>query len=533
MAEAALSARIRALIVFRALIITLLLGSAFLFRVEYVISPRAISVFIICLYILTIAYAVLQPRIRNYSAFAYTQFFIDIIAELILIALTGGIESWFPFMFILTILSASIVLNKKAGYITASAISMLYAVLLDLQLYQLLPIPYSAAFFRAQFFYKIFIHTISFYLTAFLSGYLSFRLKATEAQLEQKDLFLRDLELFNTKVIESLPSGLFTTDLSSRIVIFNRAAEKITGMSKETVVGKTAQDVFPFLRSPLIAGRYEEHFAAGPGTKKIIGITISILKDTAGRETGFICIFQDLTELKKLEMEMKRTEQWAAIGELSANIAHEIRNPLASLKGSIEMLREGKVPAHHRDHLMSIALDEMERLNNIITDFLTYSSPKPLALQSVDVTQLLNTTIDLLDNQSPSGTAVRINKNLDGPAVLMADPGKLRQVFWNIGVNAMEAMAGQGTLTASVARDGSHIAISFTDTGPGIPPGDIDRIFFPFFTTKERGTGLGLSIAYRIIEEHRGKIVVKSSPAGTTFRILLEANGHESRHTDH
>lgn len=525
MAEAALSARIRALIGFRALIITLLLGAAFLFRVEYVIAPRAVSAFIVCLYVLTILYAILLPRIRNLYAFAYAQFVIDVIAELILIYFTGGIESWFSFMFIFTILGSSIVLNKKAGYVMASVSSILYAALLDLQLFQLLPIPYGAFVYRTQFFYKIFIHTLSFYLTAFLSGYLSFRLKATEEKLEEKDLSLRDLELFNTKVIESLPSGLFTTDLSARIVIFNRAAEKITGIDKETVIGKAAGAVFPFLQPPLVAGRFEEPLLAISGARKIIGITISTLRDTADRETGFIGIFQDLTELKKLETEMKRKEQWAAIGELSANIAHEIRNPLASLKGSIEMLREGRVPDHRRDRLMDIAVDEMERLNSIITDFLTYSSPKPLELQRVDVAGLVNTTMDLLDNQNSGGSSVAIRKDLDGPTVLMADPVKLRQVFWNIGVNAMQAMSGQGTLTASVSREGSRVAIAFSDTGPGIPPENLDRVFFPFFTTKEKGTGLGLSIAYRIIEEHHGKITVESSSAGTTFRVLLETNG--------
>lgn len=524
MAPQTIRSRLRALIGFRALFVSLLLGSVFLFRVEYIAlsSPNAIVYYIILLYTFTILYALLINRVRNVVLFAYVQLIVDVFSEIILISITGGIEGWFSFMLILTVLSSSIVVNKKAGYIIASLSSILYGALLDLQFYQILPLPYDESIAEKEFFYKIFIHVISLYLTAYLAGYLSSRLEKTVLKLAEKDTHLRDLEFFNTKVIESLPSGLVTTDRNGNILVFNRAAEKITAMKRDEVVGKTLSIVFPFLETPPQEGRREDILQTDRDSMKIIGITISGLRDISGNNTGSIGIFQDLTQMKKLEGEMKQKEKWAAIGELSANIAHEIRNPLASLKSSIEMLKENKVPPRHREKLMEIALSEMERLNNIITDFLTYSRPKPLEAKRVDIHALLRETLGLLNNVQKDRGTVSIRENFEGALILDADPQKIRQVFWNLGINALEAMEEGGELVVETRRNADSVTISFADTGSGIPPSDCEKIFYPFFTTKESGTGLGLAIAYRIIEEHGGRLNVSSVPGlKTTFEIIL------------
>ena len=240
------------------------------------------------------------------------------------------------------------------------------------------------------------------------------------------------------------------------------------------------------------------------------------------RRQGFIGIFQDLSQIKKLEAEMKNKEKWAAIGELSANIAHEIRNPLASLRGSIEILREGKLPEKHKEKLMNIALSEMDRLNNTISDFLAYSSPKPLEKKIVDLHPVLDSTLELLIHSENNG-GITIKKNFEGQLFSHADPEKIRQVFWNLGINAYEAMGNGGELTVSTEDTPPYVTISFSDTGSGIPQSDIDKIYYPFFTTKDSGTGLGLSIAYRIIEEHNGRLLVTSNPGiKTTFKIILK-----------
>jgi len=219
---------------------------------------------------------------------------------------------------------------------------------------------------------------------------------------------------------------------------------------------------------------------------------------------------------------MKNREKWAAIGELSANIAHEIRNPLASLQGSVEMLKEGKIPERHRTNLMEIAISEMQRLNNIVTDFLTYSRPRPLEIQEVDIQGLLKDTLLLLENSVQNRQNLTVRQAFDGIMLVRADPESIRQVFWNLGINAVEAMDQGGTLTVSMQDFPNRVSIVFSDTGPGISREDLSRIFYPFYTTKERGTGLGLSIAYRIVEEHKGRLTAESTPGiGTTFEIIL------------
>jgi two-component system sensor histidine kinase PilS (NtrC family) len=522
MADNVLTARLKALISFRALFVTLLLGSAFLFRIEdFYTHARAISFLIISLYILTIIYVLLLTKIRNLVFFTYTQLILDVFAEIILIYITGGVESWFAFTLILTVLSSSIVLNKKAGFITASLSSILYGVLLDLQYYGILDIPHSVIYER-QFLYKIFIQITSLYIIAYLSGNLTARLEKTSRKLEEKVSDLKDLELFNMKVIESLPSGLFTTDRNGNVQLFNKAAEEITGVKKDLATLQGIDSALPFLSFPFKEGRREEILHTGEDKHKIVGLTVSVLRDASGQETGYIGTFQDLTPFKSLEAEIKQKEKWATIGELSANIAHEIRNPLAAMRGSIEMLKDDKIPRKHKEKLMDIALKEMERLNDIITDFLMYSSPRPLEMKKTDLHLLLDETLSLLKNTEQNRDNISINKGFAGYLFSTVDPQKMRQVFWNLGMNALEAMKDGGELSVLTKDAGGLISISFSDTGPGVPPASAEKIFFPFFTTKDKGTGLGLSIAYRIIEEHKGKLTLKSIPGiKTTFEIIL------------
>jgi two-component system sensor histidine kinase PilS (NtrC family) len=526
MPEDARSLRVKALISFRAVFVTLLLGASFLFKIDYFYEhPRAISYLIVCLYALTIVYALLLGRVKNIIFFTYVQLVIDVIAEIALISMTGGVESWFSFILILTVLSSSIVLNRKAGYIIASVSGILYGALLDLQYYSVLRIPHEVVTREGEFLYNIFVHILSLYITAFLGGYLSSRLEKASRTIEERDTYLKQLELFNTKVIESLPSGLFTADRDGNVLIFNRAAEDITGVEKDRVIGGKISEALPFLTFPYREGRREEMLATGKDEGKILGLTVSILKDASGQETGCIGIFQDLTPFKALEAEIKQKEKWAAIGELSANIAHEIRNPLASMRGSIEMIRDDKIPLKHKEKLMGIALKEMERLDNIITDFLMYSRPKPLQRRRVDLHLLLDETLSLLkSNVEQNQGNIRIGKDFAGSLFAQADPQKMRQVFWNLGINAIESMKDGGELRVSTKETGHSISIAFSDTGPGISPSQIEKIFFPFYTTKDEGTGLGLSIAYRIVEEHRGRLSAKSVPGiKTVFEIILNA----------
>ncbi len=520
--------KVKALITIRVIFITLLLGSFFILQIKYsnLVYPRATLKLIIALYSLTIIYSIYFKILKEkYTVFAYIQLFSDAAAANILIYLTGGIESWFSFIALLTIISSSVVLHKKAGYIIAIFNSILYGAMLDLQYYKIIPVGYSPGLTEKDFLYNIFANITAFYLVAFLSGYLSSRLEKTTAALERKDSDLKNLEIFNAELIENISSGIFTTDIEENILIFNKAAENITGIKKENAQNKKMQEIFPFIKDAAVKNREEGVIKNSCLGDRIIGITFSPLVLSSGRQTGYIGIFQDITEVKRMETNIKQKEKWAAIGELSAQIAHEIRNPLASLKGSIEMLLENKIITENKAKLGKIAIEEMDRLNKIITDFLSFSNPKPAEFKKFDLDKILDDTIELLKNIAIDN--INIKKNIKGKLIINGDSNKLKQVFWNIGLNAIQAMPSGGELIIAAYKTEFFTEIIFKDSGPGISQEDTSRIFYPFFTTKEKGTGLGLAIAYRIMEEHNGEISFESKKGeGTTFRILLpDKNG--------
>ncbi len=520
--------RVSTLIYFRLVVVTLLLGSFYIFRIDYHKLPRPsdFSYFIASLYLLTIFYAVVLRKLKkpaHYTAFAYIQITVDIAAEAILIYITGGIESTFSFMFPLSILSAGIVLNRRACYIFATLSSILYGGLLDLQFYGIIGNSPSLIFTKKNLFYNIFAYITAFYIIAFLSGYLSEKLHKATRHLEEKDTVLSDLKALSEYIIESMPSGVFTTDMDRRIISFNTSAQEITGLSQAEVTGKTTDDIFPFLRD------FREPFdridgeIRRDGKTLSVGMRISPLRDSAGKSIGTIGVFQDLTELKAMEAEVKRKEKWAVIGKLSASIAHELRNPLAALKGSIEMLREKKVPEEYADHLMRIALSEMDRLNTIITDFLLYAKPRELNKQSFDVHQALRDITMLLQGSETNGKQIEISAKLNGELFITGDAGQIQQVFWNLCRNAIDAVSDGGIIEIYTAKNNKTVEIFFRDNGKGINKSDTENVFYPFYTTKEHGTGLGLSIALKIIEEHGGKIEVESGGAGkgSTFKVIL------------
>jgi two-component system sensor histidine kinase PilS (NtrC family) len=505
--------RQRALIAFRVFFVTALLGSFFVFKIGYAVFPYTNSVLyvIVFLYLLSILYSLLLDRV-NPILLAYAQEFVDVLSAVFLVFVTGGIESWFSWLLLLIVLSSAIVINKRAGYIVATTAGLLYGILIDLQYYGILPVPYSPNLMEKEFLYRIFSHILGLYLIAYLTGRLI-------SGLERQERDIHKLTVFNKEVIENTPSGLVTTDPRGTVLLFNRAAEEITGVRRSEAEGRDIGAILPFIDSIREQKRAEASVDFGLG-EKVIGFTVSAMQDARGRDTGYIGIFQDLTQLKKMSEEIKKKEKLAAVGELSANIAHEIRNPLASLKSSMEMLRESSVSAEKRERLMDIALAEMDRLNTIITDFLEYSKPRAPVMKAFDLNDVLAETLDMLSNRGAPGVSFR--REFNGPLRIKADSQKLQQVFWNLGINALDAMPDGGALSVGTAVQDGTVVIIFRDTGEGIKKGDVGKVFFPFYTTKSNGTGLGLSIAYRIVEDHGGHIAVDSTPGeGTEFRIFL------------
>ena len=320
--------------------------------------------------------------------------------------------------------------------------------------------------------------------------------------------------------MRSISSGLITTDLEGAVRLVNPAAQALLGCGPEELTGRSVHPVF---LDPLpIPGqaRTEVRAQTRSGGEILLGIGCSLLHGTDGAIIGHIYTFTDLTQIRHLERELRQRDRLAALGRMASGIAHEIRNPLSSIAGSVQMLSTIAALTDDQRALVSIVTRESERLNAIISDFITYSRDRDFQSSPVDLCQLLSDTLTLLENR-PSG--VRIERVCShGEAFAEGDGDKLKQVFWNLCSNAVRAMPAGGTLTVSLDSVGDNWRISFHDTGVGIPPKLIEKIFEPFQSGFEGGTGLGLAIVYRIVQAHQAQIYVASEPGrGTTFTLLF------------
>jgi two-component system sensor histidine kinase PilS (NtrC family) len=506
------------------------------------------------MYLLTFLYIIFLKLLQNLKLFAYIQIMIDVLFIAGVNYATGGTDSVFSFMYVFPIIYASILLYRKGGMLIASASSIIHGLSLDLAFYGVIhPISNKLSEIKVSrgenLFYNILMDISAFYLVAFLSSLLSEQVRKSKVQLQKKETDLRELETLNQNIIQSMGSGLLTLDADEKITFINRAGEEITGLRFLEVYNKPLKEVFPQCEIPgdvyYGSPRWETVFRRKDGMDLHLGFSISTLRDSKEMVRGKIVIFQDLTRIMEMEEQVRRSEKLAAIGQLAAGIAHEIRNPLASVSGSIQLLkRELKLDLENK-RLMDIVLRETDRLNALISEFLLFAQPSQKQCESVDVKYLIEDTLDLFVNNPEWRKKIELRKNIEAGIRLRANHEQIRQILWNLIVNAVQAMSEGGTLTVTskmVHEDeagekytpesyhgvkmgnlgASYVEISIGDTGIGIRPENLDKIFDPFYTTKESGTGLGLAIVYRIIEDYHGNISVKSELGrGTVFTIRL------------
>jgi two-component system sensor histidine kinase PilS (NtrC family) len=531
--------RIKWLIWSRVVLATFLVGTLVFIQRRYTIYPfktAYVYYFLLSVYCLTVVYWYLLKRIERLSLLAYLQTSVDILLVTALTYLTGGIDSGFSLLYHLTIISSSIILYRRGGYLSASLSSILYGAMLDMQYYNVPGFVRSQNFTAVQVLFQVFINIISFYIVGLLSGYLSERLRKTRRELREKSIDLEDLRVLQDHILRSVGSGIVTMDLQGNIASWNPAAEQITGYPFveiksrwQQVFGDSIKGVFGHtdsLRSHPF--RFNGQIMKKDGSIALLGMTASLLKDEANTVRGFILIFQDITKLMEMEDQVRMKERLATVGSLAAGIAHEIRNPLASLSGSIQVLQGELALQGDNKHLMDIVVRETDRLNTIIMEFLEYARLKNAQNDYIELSPLLDETIMLLKNCKEYSGNIHITQQADPHAVIKGDSQRIRQVFWNLLINACQAMprGGEITVTARVVPgeqdDLDWCEIIIKDSGQGISKEDRDRIFNPFFTTKTGGTGLGLSIVYRIIEDHQGTITLDSAPGkGTQFIIRL------------
>jgi two-component system sensor histidine kinase PilS (NtrC family) len=485
---------------------------------------------------LTVIYALLRRFSRALVFQARFQFLIDIILVTWLVWTTDVIHSPYIALYIVVIAASSLFLSPRDAIMISlgCAVAFTTSALVVLNGLGRLPTQDLLDAGRAQTFQSIGLFDIAFLVVGLLSARLAERQSRSDVRLKAAAQSLATLRALHERIVESIRSGLVTTDLQGRIYSFNAAAEEITGYNEADVRGQDASIFFGDIKqivadsmdqAPLgeASPRFEADCLTADGLRLRLGFSVSPLFSESGKTTGTVITFQDLTHIRALEESSRRQDRLAAIGRMAASIAHEIRNPLAAMRGSIQMLRADMAGESSQTQLMEIILRESDRLNRIISDFLSYARPRSIIQSKVDVGELLKQTFTLLRHSAEVKENQIIEEEVPAsPVLINADAEQLQQVFWNLARNALQAMPAGGTLRAGV-QNHSHnrLRIAFSDTGRGMAPQQVEHLFEPFSSTTG-GTGLGLSIVYQIIRDHGGTINVRSrEDRGSTITIEL------------
>lgn len=511
----------------RVIVITFLLG------IELAIStltptaaPRRLFVSVIVLWYTVAAFLILLNAIwRDTRLQARLQVLTDLFFVTLVIYATGGVDTSFNFLYPLVIIMASVLLTPAWTYVTAVLSAAAFTAVLQLSYWGTIPTYGQPHTDSRSLHIVIVINWFAFIAVAYLAGRLSSRLRQIGVELADKSGELENLQALHTNIIQSISAGLITTGNDGLIRVVNKAASRFLERPESELIGTSITSLFldPL---PIVAGapvHAEVRMRTPNGRQKTFSMIGSALVVPEHGADGYIYTFDDLTEIRRLEREVRLRDRLSAVGRMAAGIAHEIRNPLTSIAGSVKMLANLSALTDEQQTLVSIVNRESERLNGIITDFLFYARDKKFELREVDLIPLLNDTLVLLQHRP--GLNVSIERRFEvESAVCMADGDKLKQVFWNLSDNACRALRDTGgKLTVSVRADHDVWRVNFADDGPGMSGPQIEKIFEPFQTDFHGGTGLGLAIVYQIVQGHEGKITVRSAPGrGTEFMLQFK-----------
>ncbi|HEV2118319.1 MAG TPA: ATP-binding protein [Terriglobales bacterium] len=512
----------------RILIITFLVGIELaITRLTPTQLPEREFISLILLwYTLSVFHIVLHSFWHEHRAQAVLQVLTDMAMATGMVYVSGGIDSSFNFLYPLIIVVACILLPRSWAYLTAALAFVLYGAVVELEFFGIIP-SYSPAHANFKILFALLLINLFAYLAiAYLAARLSARLRQVDVQLHDTSGALESLQALHENVIRSISGGLLTADLEGHITLANPASQTFLEKSEADLLGKPVARLFlDSLPAPASAPAHAEvRYRTTTGEIKTFSVIASPLVVPDRGSLGWVYTFDDLTEIRRLEREVRLRDRLAAVGRLAAAIAHEIRNPLSSIAGSVSVLEGISTLSEDQRALVQIVTRESERLNNIISDFLAYAREKRYDFQCQDLIPLLEDTLTLLESSTPpEATQVQIIRRIEAErAPALVDGDKIKQVFWNLCSNALRAMPQGGSLHVSLRGAGPNWMISFADNGHGLSQQQMEKIFEPFQKHFEGGTGLGLAIVYQIVQAHEGKIMVRSVPGqGTVFSLQL------------
>jgi two-component system sensor histidine kinase PilS (NtrC family) len=514
-------------------VVTILGTGIFILRGEpFGVVPLLVIIFITCGLSLVYWFA-LRKRVPH-RPFIWSQLTIDVLLATAIVGFSGSAESQFSLLYFVPVIAGAMFLFTPGSFTMALLSSATYSLLLIGEYMGLLPWLQrlsGAEYEKSYIFLRGYMHVLFFFLVAAMGGYLAERLRKGARELEEVRVTTED-------ILENMGAGVITVDATGRVVYFNRAAGTILDCEPNGTRGRMLEHVMPEgarelailvltgLRNELDQYRHEIQVRTREGNERPVGASGKVLVDKDGTPMGYLVLFSDLTRAKETEKRLRRSERMAAIGELSADMAHEIRNPLASIRGSVEML--ASETDYHGDSmkLMNLVIKETDRLNTIIEHFLRFARAKAPIFQKFSLNNVVREVLDLVRAHPDFREDIQLGLILEeGDSSVVGDPEQIKQVLLNLCLNSLNAMREGGELNVKVERGDKAISASVMDTGVGMTKGEIDRIFQPFYTTRERGIGLGLSIAHRIVEQHNGWIDVVSTPGkGSRFTVWLPSS---------
>jgi two-component system sensor histidine kinase PilS (NtrC family) len=533
---------------------TLLMGATVLYQVSNSnTSNRATSDLVFwlvgSLYLLTLFYSLVLPRVQRLRMFATLQLCGDLLLISVLVVATGSQDSLFLFCYLLVIIGASNLLSRRDAFMFALGSWLLLALILTSSMFGLfesistraklfqyfvahMRIPYKL--YPVEFFYIMVVYGSAFFLIAFLSSHLVEQVRYTGEIIQQQQINIDNLEALHYDIVTSLPSGLLTTDSEHRIRSLNQSASEMLGMGWQEVYGRKVEELLTPLKehdewmSAEESTNLEFPIRTRDGERRYLVLTVSPLRDRHHTGIGRLILLQDLTRLKDVEAVAARNERLAAIGQLAGGLAHEIRNPLAALSGSIQLLKMTTPASDEDEALMNIVVRETDRLNGLLTDFLSFARPREPQPVRSKVIGLLKETIFLL-TQDHRYQNINVRLNVPPLCQIDVDSKLFHQVCWNLLINASQAMQPEGgELLVEAFEEEGGTWFCVTDSGPGISPELQEKIFNPFFSTKDGGTGLGLAVVQRIVVEHQGEIEIHSKMGTSTqFRLFFPLHGPE------